>query len=563
MQAQWPCRGAQGLGSGLRQPSRNARELNGQRFNDPGPELLTRVLIDARSLDDNTRIDADLAIIGAGPAGISLARRLASHRIDICLIESGGLSLDAETQALYQGETPGIEYPISSTRLRYFGGTSGHWGGYCRPLDPIDFEQRDWIPLSGWPFGREALAPYWEAASMAVETAPAQYENGDYWAQATGEPMVDWRAGRFMTRFFQFSPPTRFGERYRGELERSSNIRVLLHSNLTRIAALPSARAIDYLQLQTLSGRRHQVHAKRYVLAAGGIENARLLLLSNDVMPTGLGNQHDRVGRCFMEHPHLGGFAEIVIADLGRLPRIYREQVLVDGRRARVCYIPRGDFLRRERLLSASFTMSVIETLGSESAATTDSSAAGPRNMLAAARPFLTEATSAGIHRSTDLNVHRPPSNGLGVRMGIGCACEQAPNPDSRVTLSDETDALGLRRPRLDWRLTEQDRHSLLANIHALGRELGATGIGRMRPRLPDDGRWEPRVSGGSHHMGTTRMSDDPKRGVVDRHCRVHGIDNLYIAGSSLFPTSGSANPTLNILALAYRLADHLEQQPA
>lgn len=521
------------------------------------------MLIDARTLDDNSRIEADIAIVGAGPAGITLARRLASARTQVCLIESGGLSPEAATQALYQGETSGIEYPLSSSRLRYFGGSSGHWGGFCRPLDPIDFEQRDWIPLSGWPFDRGALDPYWEAASTAVETAPAQYENGDYWARATGEPMVDWRAGRFMTRFFQYSPPTRFGERYRGELERADHIRVLLHSNLTRISALSSARAVDHLRLQTLSGRCHQVHAKRYVLAAGGIENARLLLLSNDVMPSGLGNQHDMVGRCFMEHPHLGGFADIVIADLSRLPRIYREHVLVDGRTARVCYIPRGDFLRRERMLSASFTMSVVETFDAESPTAADPASAEPRNLLAAARPFLTDtAAPAAARGQAELNGQQP-NNGLGVRMGIGCACEQVPNLDSRVTLSDETDALGLRRTRLDWQLTEQDRRSLIANIHALGRELGATGIGRMRPRLPDDGRWEPRVSGGSHHMGTTRMSDDPKRGVTDRHCRVHGVDNLYVAGSSLFPTSGSANPTLNILALAYRLADHLEQHSA
>ncbi|WP_462322085.1 FAD-dependent oxidoreductase [Halochromatium sp.] len=520
------------------------------------------MLIDARRLDDNLRIDADLAIIGAGPAGISLARRLASARTNICLIESGGLSLEPETQALYQGETPGLEYPISSSRLRYFGGTSGHWGGYCRPLDPIDFESRDWIALSGWPFGREALEPYWEAASAAVEVAPARYEDGDYWAQATGEPLVDWRAGRFNTRFFQFSPPTRFGERYRGELERHANIQVLLHSNLTRIAALPSAQSISHLELRTLNGLRHQVRAKRYVLAAGGIENPRLLLLSSDVMPSGLGNQHDMVGRCFMEHPHLGGFADIVIADINRLPRIYRERILVDGRTARVCYIPRADFLRREQLLSASFTMSVIETFNAEPAVSTDQGAAQSRTMLAAAKPFLTESANANPSLDGQPVPQRQPAS-FGVRMGIGCACEQTPNPESRVTLSDQTDALGLRRARLDWRLTEQDRRSLLANIHALGRELGATGIGRMRPRLADDGQWEPRVSGGSHHMGTTRMSDDPRRGVVDRHCRVHGLDNLYIAGSSLFPTSGSANPTLNILALAYRLADHLEQQAA
>jgi choline dehydrogenase-like flavoprotein len=510
------------------------------------------VLIDARSLDNNSRLDADIAIVGAGPAGISLARRLANAKTRVCLIESGGLNPEAQTQDLYQGETPEIEYPLSTSRLRYLGGSSGHWGGFCRPLDPIDFEQRDWVPLSGWPFGREALNPYWQAASTAVEVGAADYENGDYWAKATGEPMVEWRAGRFMTRFFQFSPPTRFGQRYRGELEQASAIQVLLHANLTRIAARPSARAVDFLELQTLSGRRHQVYAKRYILAAGGIENARLLLLSNDVMPQGLGNQNDMVGRCFMEHPHLGGFADIVIADIRRLPLIYRDRVFIDGRSARVCYIPRADFLRRERLLSASFTMSVVETFEPESEQDAAASDAGMRGMLAAARPFITDTAGA---RSAD--------TGLGVRMGIGCACEQVPNPESRVRLSDETDALGLRRSRLDWRLTEQDRRSLVANIHALGRELAATGIGRLRPRLPDDGRWEPRVSGGSHHMGTTRMSDDPKRGVVDRHCRVHGIDNLYIAGSSLFPTGGSANPTLNILALAYRLADHLEQQSA
>ena len=147
--------------------------------------------------------------------------------------------------------------------------------------------------------------------------------------------------------------------------------------------------------------------------------------------------------------------------------------------------------------------------------------------------------------------------------MGIGCACEQVPNPDSRVTLAGDRDALGLRRIRLDWRLTEQDRRSLVAHVRSLGREFAAAGIGRMLVRLEDDGRWPEVVAGGSHHMGTTRMSDEPTRGVVDRNCRVHGVDNLYVAGSSVFPTSGSANPTLNILALAYRLTDHLREQLA
>jgi len=511
------------------------------------------LFIDARTLDDDSRVDADLAIIGSGPAGISIARAIASPAMRVCIVEAGGLEPSAEDQALYQGENTGIEYPLAGTRLRQFGGTSGHWGGFCRPLDPIDFEARDWVPLSGWPFGREALDPYLEAASAAVEVAPARFEDPGYWQQKTGEPLVNWRAGRIMTRFFQFSPPTRFGKRYRAELEQSPDIQVLLHANVTNIAAVPSAKAVDHLDVQTLTGRRHQVHARRYILAAGAIENARLLLLSSDVMPAGLGNQNDMVGRCFMEHPHMGGFADIVVADLGRLPRIYRESVPVDGRTARVAYIPDPDYLRRTRRLSASFTMSPVADLRAEDPGT-DASLAGQRDMVQAARPFLT----AGGRPP------RPHDPGFsGTRFGVGCACEQTPNPDSRVTLADDTDPLGLRRVRLNWRLTEQERRSFIANIRALGRELAAAGIGRLRPLLPDDGLWEKVVGGGSHHMGTTRISDDPKRGVVDRDCRVHGIDNLYVAGSSVFVTSGSANPTLNILALAYRLVDHLKEQPA
>ncbi len=510
------------------------------------------MFIDTRTLANRSRIDTDLAVIGAGPAGISIARAIAAPNTQVCIVESGGLTPAPEIQALCQGENAGIDYPLAGTRLRQFGGSSGHWGGYCRPLDPIDFEARDWVPLSGWPFGREALDPYWEAASLAVQNGPARYEDLDYWAAKTTEPLVRWRCGRLQTRFFQFSPPTRFGDQYRTELEHSEDIRVLLYANVTRIAALPSAAAVGHLDVATLTGRRLEIHAKRYVLASGGIENARLLLLSDDVMATGLGNQHDMVGRCFMEHPHLGGFADVVIADLRRLPRIFRQQVVVDGRAARVAYVPHPDYLRRTQRMNISFTMSPVADLTYDGA--TDPVLSGHLDMLAAAQPFI-----------TDPNAHPLPNAPAvaGVRMGIGCSCEQAPNPESRITLGREVDKLGLRRTRLDWRLTGQDRRSLVGNIETLGASLAAAGIGRMRPKLANDGLWEQAVAGGSHHMGTTRMSEDPKRGVVDRDCRVHGIENLYVAGSSVFPTAGSANPTLNILALAYRLVDYLQRQPA
>ncbi|MEJ2388464.1 MAG: gpW family head-tail joining protein [Chromatiaceae bacterium] len=397
--------------------------------------------IDARTLGDASRIDADLAIIGAGPAGITMARAFAGSSTPVCVVESGGLEPEAEIQALYQGENNGIQYPLAATRLRQFGGSSGHWGGFCRPLDPIDFETREWVPHSGWPFGREVLDPYWEAASAAVENAPARYEDGAYWVEKTGESLVDRRAGCYQTRFFQFSPPTRFGTRYRGELAEAPNIRVLLHANVTNIAAVPSAVAVNHLQVRTLTGLRHRVQARRYVLACGSIENARLLLLSNDVMPDGLGNQNGWVGRCFMDHPHLHSFADIVIADLGRLPPIYRGRILVDGRSAQVAYVPNPDYLRREKRLNISYTMAPAGELRCDQTQK-DAVTAGQRDMLLAARPFLTDGGKSPQAEDPAY---------CGVRMGIGCACEQSPNPDSRVLLGEETDALGQRRTLLDW----------------------------------------------------------------------------------------------------------------
>ncbi len=509
------------------------------------------MLIDALTLPDDAEFDADLAIIGSGPAGMSIALAFANTPRQVCLLEAGGLAPDGPTQALYDGENVGIEYSLVGSRLRYFGGSSGHWGGFCRPLDAIDFEQRDWVPHSGWPFARTELEPYFPAASEILEIAPARFEDGEYWREMTGEDLLDWRAGLLHERFFQYSPPTRFGARYRGDLEAAANVRVLLNANVTNIAAAEDGQAVKHLLARTLSGKTLQVRARQYVLAAGGLENPRILLFSNDVVSPGLGNQNDLVGRFFMEHPHQGGFAEIVIGDLRRFPQIYYDRLRIDGRDGKAALVPTPDYLRRGRLLNASFTVGVAGryAAGVASGAASDKADSHVR-MLGAAGRFL---GADGSPMSGD--DERPP----GAWLGVGCASEQAPNPDSRVTLTSDKDVLGLPKLRLDWRLSEQDRRSFVTHVHSLGRELGAMGLGRALMNIADDGRWPERVDGGNHHMGTTRMHDDPKRGVVDGNCRVHGIDNLYVAGSSVFPTCGSSNPTINIVALALRLADHLQ----
>ncbi len=509
---------------------------------------MTNEFIDARSLPDRSLLEADLAIIGGGPAGITLARSFIGSRVRVCLIESGGLQFDPQVQSLYEGENAGIEYPLKVNRMRFFGGSSNHWGGYCRPLDPIDFTQRDWVPHSGWPFGIDELNPYYPGASKLVEIAPLNYEDRTYWEQRSNQKIPDLVGGRVQVRYTHFSPPTHFGDRYRDELKGADNIQVLLNANVVNIASQEEGREVTQLDIRTLTGLSHRVRARIYVLATGGLENARMLLLSNQTIPAGLGNQHDLVGRFFMEHPHVLGPAQIVVGDQNRLPRIFSGRVYADGRSAHAAFSPTYEFLRQRQLLNA------VIMVGDAGAYNTDTktewiNGRSHMDMLKAARHFLT----AGID-PTD------PSqpNLLGRWLGLGCACEQVPNPDSRVTLADSKDALGLRKIRLDWRLTEQERRSIFEHIRSLAMEFGAQGMGRMLIDILDDGRWPDKVAGGSHHMGTTRMHDDPRQGVVDRNCKVHTTSNLYIAGSSVFPTSGASNPTLTLVALTLRLSDHL-----
>ncbi len=505
--------------------------------------------IDARSLPDHSLLEADLAIIGGGPAGISLAHAFIGSKVRVCLIESGGLQFDRQVQELYDGESTGIDYPLKANRLRFFGGSSNHWGGYCRPLEAIDLEQRDWVPYSGWPFSIEEITPYYPTASKLVEIAPLNYTDKAYWDKASGQVTPEPVTGRIQVRYTHFSPPTRFGSRYGDELRRSGNIQVLLNANVVNIASQEQGQKVSRLDIRTLTGRSHQVRARLYVLATGGLENARMLLLSNQEIPAGLGNQHDQVGRYFMEHPHILGAAQFVVGDQKRLPQIYGQQIFADGRSAHAAFNPTAASLRQRRLLNATVMLGKAGIYHT----TTKTDWANGRShmdMLKAARRFLTDGLGVADPNQPEL---------LGSWLGLGCACEQTPNPDSRVSLAETRDALGLRRIRLDWRLTEQERRSVVEHIRTAAMELGALGIGRMLTDILDDGRWPDKVVGGSHHMGTTRMHDDPRQGVVDRNCKVHGVGNLYIAGSSVFPTSGVSNPTLTLVALTLRLADHLQ----
>ncbi|MFW2831581.1 FAD-dependent oxidoreductase [Sphingomonas sp. ID0503] len=517
------------------------------------------------------RVQADVAVIGAGAAGISLADRLIEAGLRVVLLESGGIDYEGASAALNAGENAGLDYyPLDHARLRMFGGTTAIWGGRCSELDPIDFARRNWVPHSGWPFGYETIAPFYAEARERFGLPGRMPRAADL--AAAGIAMPD--LGRdlvtpcwgFDEQFDRFS-----FSRWRGLIDHP-RMTVFTHANVREILAEHSGTGIAALDVRSLGGRRLRVEARDYVLAAGGIENARLLLASNSVVPAGLGNGHDQVGRYFMEHPHARG-GRIVGGDAMALLRAFAKHRLANGTAAALI-APSAALQEREGLLNTSLTIAGRrpadgrESLGMRlylrAKHRTDPNRLG-RNLWKA-----TKRAVGWLQRYSDpLRPYILNKAGV-LDIALVVRGEQAPNPDSRVTLSKDRDAAGMPRAVLDWRTSALDVHSVAGLLAALDRALAASGKGRVEAAswLSDPAQqWvtDPLISahpiGGYHHIGTTRMSGNPRTGVTDGDGRVHGIGNLYVAGSSLFPTGGWANPTLTIVALALRTADTIARR--
>jgi choline dehydrogenase-like flavoprotein len=520
--------------------------------------------------DDRAVFSADVCILGAGAAGIALARRLIASGVKVLLIESGAADYEEPLQELGAGDSLGFPYyPLEHSRLRHFGGTSAVWGGRVAQLDPIDFERRPWIEHSGWPFGKETLVPYYTEALRSLDLEVTECDERLWDRLRLERPGFD--SDILRTGFFQFDEQfERFTMRRCSDLVESPNVRVLLRATALEIRTNAEGNAIESVQIGNLSGGRGIVRANSFVIAAGGLENPRLLLNSRSSHPEGLGNRHDLVGRFFMEHPHARG-ARVFPRQLWP----FLKRLTVAHRRNGLRYAPlvraSERLQEREGILNSAFTFSVRQHQGNRMA---------PGKWLYNTLKWKVPHDHRGrsiwwLHRSTKRAIgdrtgllnrwYRAKTSLRGVY--VVARAEQAPNPASRVVLSEKRDAFGLPQTALDWQFADIDKRSLHVLMKALDGELRRLDMGRAEPSpwLEEaDLPWEtdPLISnhsiGGYHHMGTTRMAASPKEGVVDADCRVHGIGNLFVAGSSVFPTGGWANPTLTILALALRLGDHL-----
>jgi choline dehydrogenase-like flavoprotein len=522
------------------------------------------MFIDAKSVPGKTAISADVCIVGGGAAGITLAREFAGQPFQVLLLESGGFEFDEAAQALYKGESVGLPYvPLDSTRLRFFGGSTNHWGGVCWPFREIDFQIRDWVPHSGWPFAKSHLDPYYTRAHAVLQLGPFDYDS-EHWRESD-KSSLSFVGDRVITAIYRING-LRFGTFYRTELKNASNIKVYLNATALEIETGYDGRTVNTVNVASLGGNRFSVAAKLFILATGGLENPRLLLLSNRIQNNGLGNQHDLVGRFFMDHPEVES-GILLPASPSVVSLLYGGTVhSVSGFKYRGALMLPEKVQREDRLLNYSCRLYKFDE---------------PRPGVFSLRELYNSARRgewpdkfwkhvAEVIRDIDglgKAVYKKWTEGApltGPRMyALMHRPEQAPNPASRVTLSSGKDAFGKNRLRLDWRLGALERHTIQRAHEIIAQEIGRAGLGRVRMSPRSDQKFESFWDGvivSHHHCGTTRMHVDPKKGVVDDTCRVHGISNLFVGGSSVFPTNSHANPTLTIVALAVRLADHVKR---
>lgn len=545
-----------------------------QNVNATSTERQAKLIIDISNEPVGADLQSDVCIIGGGPAGIAIALKLAGAGASVLVLESGGRAPAEATRDLAKGSTSGVPYfPLEDGRIRALGGSTFRWGARSKPLQPIDFEPRDWIEMSGWPIGPDDLEPYREEVAAMVGLAMPFDFGADVFARMK-KPAPGFDPEKVEVAAFQFGKTLLFGERYAPALQAAENIRVLLNATVTDVALAKNGGRIESATVRSPDGKPITATARIFILAAGGIENARLLLNWNRRDRRGLCNDSGLVGRGFMEHPT--AVAGIVRTDREKALCDIFSPGLIAGRFIETGLSPAPGVQRERRILNA----------------------------VARARPVVSADATQALreifwnfrHRKIPLTLQWYRNEWLRQRLGaiardplsiplnilrhllgrpkrfrtdaieLEIRIEQAPNLESRVTLSEERDAFGLARAHLHWALTEIDKRTMREAAQLFDEEIRRLGLGEVdfadwirsdELVFPND------MVGAHHHMGTTRMSAAPSTGVVDADCKAHALDNLYIAGASVFPTAGFANPTFTVLSLACRLADHVARRLA
>lgn len=524
----------------------------------------------ARAVPTGTVVDTDICVIGSGAAGITIARRLqrSSHRV--LVLEAGGLQRDVETeQAVFALDVLGSpQLNPEPSRGRWFGGSTNLWFGRIARLDPIDFEERSWVPASGWPLTLDEVDPWLDVAADLLGVANFDTIALQAWRpNPTISAFADGRETDLGVFLWADDDAMYMGRYQRDQLKSSVAVRLMTDATVTQLVADEPSTRVDELSVCGPIGNTFTVRARAVVLAAGGLENPRLLLASTERRESGLGNDHDVVGRYYMDHPRGEGLA---VVSLAGLTAAQLEAVSLLGERTKTAHGKAqmrvtfsADFQRERELLNHAMHAHVV------------SDAHGTIAYRSAKRLLHQLRSRSGPPRSVGRDIFdvvrgSPSLISFAVRKVVGREratglilidqMEQEPDPDSRVTVDHRRrDRFGLPRLQLDWRIGDSTYRSQRIMHQTMKTALERIGIESFSSAVLSDGEIRPDLWDMKHPSGTTRMAASPRRGIVDRNCRVHGISNLYVAGSSVFPTVGHANPTLTIVALAARLAAHLE----
>ncbi len=553
------------------------------------------MIVTKNTFQQGQTLNADICIVGSGPAAISMALSFDRLPLRVIMLTGGGWSETIANQDLYRGSVfpAGSHEPLEENRRRQFGGTSAAWGGRCIPFDPIDFKPRSWVPDSGWPITYEDLRPYYHKAADLCQIGRFEFDAQKAFPDSKREILDGLDSTELISYPLErWSPPVHFGKAYRAALANSTNIQVLMDAHVLSIQTKNDSPTISHVTV-SMDGVDLSVEAREFVLAAGGIENARLLLASaNDRFPTGLGNQHDNVGRYYMVH-FSGVYADVKLHDKQKLMADFeRDAGGVYCRRRWWCpepvqeankllnnvfflYHANSDNGHRDVLFSSRFVAkSVLSILTQKSVGRVVSKA---KELLPSLKEHAVNIAKNGLFEIPDLvklGMKRMAKRRLPFLLpskrsdywGLYFQTEQAPNRESRVCLSEsQHDAFGIPRAEVKLSFLEADIESIVDTHTLFVRKFREKNLGEIR--YDESGLRQylrkrlAAFNSSSHHIGTTRMSDDPRTGVVDKRSNVYGLTNLYVAGSSVFPTGSHANPTFTIVAHALLLADHLKSK--